>query len=119
MFNSAKVAIKIIEYAKKQGISQKYLCERLELSRTYILDVKNGKAKITPDRLAIIADLLHTTPEYLMDETDDPTPIKKEPPTEQLSPKKQAFIDWISTADENTIDFLLSVAEKFEAQRKK
>ena len=102
MFNSAKVAIKIIEYAKKQGISQKYICERLELSRTYILDVKNGKAKITPDRLSIIADLLHTTPEYLMDETDDPTPIKKEPPTEQLSPDIEELVELVKSINDPT-----------------
>ena len=110
---------KIKNLAKSQGIKLKFLCQNIGVVESYFGDVKAGRLKMTPDRLAIIADLLHTTPEYLMDETDDPAPIKKEPPTERLSPKKQAFIDWISTADESTIDFLLSVAEKFEAQRNK
>ncbi len=33
---------------------------------------------MTDDRLAKIAEILHTTPEYLRDETDDPSPRQKE-----------------------------------------
>ena len=103
MFDSAKVAIKIIGYAKQQGISQKYICEQLGRSRTYLLNVKNGQDVLTPDRLAIIADLLHTTPEYLMDETDDPAPIKKESSqTEELSPDVKELIDLVKSINDPT-----------------
>lgn len=121
MDNSSKVAIKIIEYAKSQGISQKYICEQLNLARSYILDVKNGKAKLSPDRLEKIAEILHTTPAYLMDETDDPSPpeIKKEPTVySELSEKKQAFLDWAMTEDESTLELLLSIAKKIKEQKK-
>ena len=95
---------KIKNMAKSQGIKIKFICSSLGLSETYLSNVKNGKDRMTPDRLAIIADLLHTTPAYLMDETDDPTPIKKESfQTEELSPKHQELINWISTADEGMV----------------
>lgn len=101
MFDSAKTAIKIIEYAKLQGITQKYICEQLGFARSYLLDIKNNKAKLTPDRLEKIAELLHTTPAYLMDETDDPAPIKKEPTIYgELPEDKQALIDLIVSIDD-------------------
>lgn len=121
MVDSTKTAIRIIEYAKIQGMSQKYICEQLGLARSYILDAKNGKAKITPDRLEKIAAILHTTPAYLMDKTDDPAlPETKKEPTVygELSDKKKAFLDWAMSADESTIDLLLGIAERIKEQKK-
>lgn len=74
----ANIAEKILNFAKSQGISQKYICDQLGVGNTYLLDAKRGKNRITPDRLAKIAEILHTTPEYLRDETDDPAPEQKE-----------------------------------------
>ena len=92
---------KIKNLAKSQGIKIKYICSSLGLSETYLSNVKNGKDRMTPDRLAIIADLLHTTPEYLMDETDDPTPIKKESSqTEELSPDVKELVELVKSIND-------------------
>ena len=68
---------KIKNLAKEKGLKIKYICDQLGLSDTYLSNVKNGKDRMTDERLAIIADILNTTPEYLRDETD-----QKEKPAE-------------------------------------
>lgn len=68
---------KIKNLAKEKGLKIKYICDQLGLSDTYLSNVKNGKDRMTDERLAIIADILNTTPEYLRDETD-----QKEKPIE-------------------------------------
>ena len=110
---------KIKSLAKEQGIKIKFICSSLGLSETYLSNIKNGKDRMTPDRLEKIAELLHTTPAYLMDETDDPSPIKKElTGYGELSDKKKAFLDWAMSADESTIDLLLGIAERIKEQKK-
>ena len=60
---------KIKSLAKKQGLKLKFLCSQVGMTESYFSDVKNGKNTISDERLQIIADLLHTTPAYLKDET--------------------------------------------------
>lgn len=68
---------KIKSLAKEQGVKIKFICcSKLGLSETYLSNVKNGKDRMTPERLEIIADTLHTTVEYLTDQTE-----QKEKPT--------------------------------------
>lgn len=62
---------KIKSLAKEQGVKIKFICcTKLGLSETYLSNVKNGKDRMTPDRLEIIADTLHTTVDYLTDQTE-------------------------------------------------
>lgn len=62
---------KIKSLAQERGIKIKYLCAKLGLSETYLSNVKNGRDRMTDERLEIIADLLGTTVAYLNDETDE------------------------------------------------
>lgn len=71
---------KIRELAKNKGIKLSFLAGSLGLGRSYFIDVQKSGRDIPSDRLAKIASLLHTTPEYLRDETDDPAPEQKEKP---------------------------------------
>lgn len=57
--------------AKEKGIKIKFICSQLGLAETYLSNVKNGKDRMTADRLRVIAKLLDTTPAYLSGETDD------------------------------------------------
>lgn len=66
---------KIKKLAKEQGKSLSFICAQLKTSRTFFLDVERGKSSLKPDRLAQIADILGTTPEYLRGETD----VKEKP----------------------------------------
>ena len=70
---------RIKNLAKEKGIKIKYICAQLGLAETYLSNVKNGKDRMTNDRLSRIAVMLDTTVDYLADLTDDPTPKKKEP----------------------------------------
>lgn len=65
---------KIRELAKRDRRSLSYLVSLLGLSsRTYFNDIEKNGRDIPDKYLRIIADELHTTPEYLRDETDDPS----------------------------------------------
>lgn len=66
---------RIEEIAKEKGLSLSFVSTQLGLRRTYLKDVKSGRSSIPADRLAQIADILGTTPEYLRGETD----IKEKP----------------------------------------
>ena len=70
---------KIQETLKSKGLSQSFVSERIGMSRNYLKDCKRLNSDIPQDRLALIADLLGTTTEYLRDETDDPSPQQKKP----------------------------------------
>lgn len=63
---------KIKDLCKARGIKQSYICEQLGLARTYFNTVQNGRSSISDERLETIASILHTTTEYLKDETDNP-----------------------------------------------
>lgn len=58
--------VRIRQLAKEQGIKLKFLCERLGVSATYFADVDNGKYKMSSDKIGMLAELLHTTPDYIM-----------------------------------------------------
>jgi transcriptional regulator with XRE-family HTH domain len=70
---------KIKTLAREKGVKIKYICSQLGLAETYLSNVKNGKDRMTRERLERIAEILETTVAYLTDETDDPAPTKKEP----------------------------------------
>ena len=70
---------KIKSLAKEQGVKIKFICSKLGLAETYLSNVKNGKDRMTMERLEIIADTLNTTVEYLTDQSDQkekPTPTE-------------------------------------------
>lgn len=66
---------RIEELAKEKGLSLSYINAQIGMRRTYLAEVKKGRSSIPADRLAQIADILGTTPEYLCGETD----IKEKP----------------------------------------
>ena len=68
--------------AKSERRSLRYLCEVIGKSSSYINDTEKA-GNCPPDKIVEIwAAALHTTPAYLMGETDDPSEgTKKEPAT--------------------------------------
>lgn len=66
---------------KKCGIKQAALFERVNRPANYSSDLKKIK-NVPLEYVDIWAEALHTTPAYLLGETDDPTPAaqKKEQP---------------------------------------
>lgn len=57
-----------------KGITKVYVAKALNRSPTICQDWKVKKTEPNETQLAIIADILGTTPEYLTGENDDPTP---------------------------------------------
>ena len=86
---------KIKTLAKVQGLKISFICAQLGLKHTYFADVKNHGRDIPDARVQVIADILHTSPAYLRDETDD-----KKPPdykAEELTPEIQDIIERVKT----------------------
>lgn len=63
---------KIKTLAKSQGIKLNYLAAQIGVPHTYFADIKNKNRDIPDSRLAVIAELLSTTTDYLRDKSDCP-----------------------------------------------
>ena len=61
---------KIKELAKQQGLTMKYLCEIVGKPAYFLSALRLGQVCISANELAVIADKLNTTVEYLTDRTD-------------------------------------------------
>lgn len=77
---------------KDKGMKQKHVCAQLGLSETYLSNIKNGKDKMTCERLKKIVEMLGTTTDYLTGHTDDPSPIEPKPPKAELSEDQQELL---------------------------
>ena len=72
---------RIRDIALVRGVKLSHICTQLGLTRVYFNDLAKKDKPVPDDRLAAIAEMLYTTPEYLRGETDDPE-TKKDPSTE-------------------------------------
>ena len=72
MLNVAIFKNRIKEQCNKYGITQKHLCDVIGKGKQFLNNVWDGKCGISTDDLNTIAQALHTTPEYLKGETDNP-----------------------------------------------
>ena len=68
------------DLAKRQGIKQKDLFEMVGRKEWFGGDIKKG-VSVPASYVETWASALHTTPAYLMGETDDPSPETKKEPT--------------------------------------
>lgn len=94
---------------KERGQKSKWLCEKLGVAESYLSDVKRGKNTLTNDRLAIIADILDTTPEYLRGETDR----KEKTPAEPASVRSDIaeFMEKVSQLPPDAVSRLNDLAD--------
>lgn len=71
---------RLAELSKIHKRSASYLCSLIPRANNYINDLKRQQRTPPIDVVETWAAALHTTPAYLMGETDDPSPeTKKEP----------------------------------------
>lgn len=82
---------RIKELAKSNGLSMKYLAEKIGKYPGFLSCVRNGTDRINDDELQVIADILNTTPEYLKGETD----IKEKPATSKDDELDKEFSELI------------------------
>ena len=86
--------------AKKQGMTITHLCNIVGKKNSYIADSQNKGIAIPLDTVETWASALHTTPAYLMGETDDPSESKKNKPTTmgELSREDREMLEAIRAA---------------------
>lgn len=86
---------RIKDFAKLQGLTMKFLCDCLGKRRGFLTAVRNGRDHIDAHELSIIADKLHTTTDYLIGVTDDPSPPAPAQPSDHdtVTPEQLASLD--------------------------
>lgn len=106
---------KIKTRAKAQGITLVYLNRCLGKHDSFLSCVRNGTDHIDEDELAVIAEKINTTIEYLTDQTDDPEPPAAPSADEPISPERAALMARLQTASDEEVrriteivDFVLS-----------
>lgn len=114
---------KIYALAEDQGIALSYLCNAIGKQRYFLTGIKRKKGYIDDRELAIIAEKLHTTPEYLTDKTDDPALPKskathKEKPADlsdnELDHELQEMLMKLSPAQQSQVKaFVAGMKSKF------
>lgn len=62
---------KIKELAEQRGVKLSFICSQIGVDRSYFHAVERRNGDIPVERLIKIANILQTTVEYLVDETDD------------------------------------------------
>lgn len=68
----------------------KFLCDCLGKRRSFLVDVRNGNDHLDSAELSIIAEKLHTTPEYLTGVTDAPA---QPDDADAVTPEQLASLD--------------------------
>ena len=84
-----------------------HLCRQLNIHVSFFTDVKNGKLRITEDRLNQIAKLLDCSVEYLRGETDDAS-------KPGVSPEKQKLLNLIDALSEEQIKRFAELIESMK-----
>lgn len=64
---------RLLELRKQNGLSQKVIAELLNVTRTQVSDVENGKSGTTLERFVQLCEFYHVSADYLLGITDDPT----------------------------------------------
>ena len=111
----------------------KFLCDCLGKRRTFLVDVRNGNDRIDFTELSIIADRLHTTADYLVGATDDPSqPAQPTDPNAvtpeflaTLSPSTRQIYELVESLPDDKrqeaidyIQFIISRSEKQPPKQK-
>ncbi len=68
------------ELRSSQGVTKAYIASALNRTPTLIQDWKKGKSEPSDEQLAVVAEILRTTPAYLRGETN----IKNQPADDGL-----------------------------------
>lgn len=101
--------------AKANGLTMKYLCACIGKPRGFLSVVRSGRDYVDERELAVIAEKINTTIEYLTDQTDDPEPPAAPSADEPISPERAALLARLQTASDEEVrriteivDFVLS-----------
>lgn len=71
MFNRKLFGARLLELREKQGLSQKTIADLLNVTRTQVSDIENGKSGTTLERLCLLCEFYHVSADYLLGITED------------------------------------------------
>ena len=115
--NYAMCINRIQAFAKSQGITMKFLCDCLGKRRSFLTEVKAGKDKLDDDEIVVIARNLHTTPEYLRGETDDPSVPESDWTAEiKKDPRKESLMKRLAEMDVETLLKIEKIIDMLEGE---
>ena len=99
---------KIKTLGKEKVVSLTFLCQKVGQGAWYLNDVAKGKAPMPPERLAVIAEVLDVTPDYLCDKTEE---RKKPSPEPVLTEREKAILEIFRSLPEEKQDKLIERLE--------
>lgn len=96
----------------KNGIQLKFIHQNLGRGTTYLNDIWRGRTTPSDQEFQAIANILHTTPEYLRGETDDPSVPEADWVTEiKKDPRKEGLMKRLAKMDVETLLKMLKIEE--------
>ena len=102
---------------KAQGVSQKFLCDKMGKARNYIAVARAGNGSISDASLVILANELQTSVEYLRGETDDPGYKKTPVVTDGLSKAQREALELIKGMTEEQLRVFIATAKAMRKQK--
>lgn len=104
---------------KEKGLKVSAFCSQIGVYRTYFSEVDRGNTTVPEDKLALIADILETTVEYLTGRTDKKEkPIQEPVRQDELPPDIRRVIDLFLQLPEDrqglAVDLLESALERLK-----
>ena len=73
MFDKGLFGQRLREIREDRGMSRKEMADLLEVSKTQISDIENGKSGTNLDRFYVLCEYNQVSADYLLGITDDPT----------------------------------------------
>lgn len=96
---------------KSKGVSQKFLCDKAGKSGSYIACARKGNGSISDEALAIFANELQTSVEYLRGETDDPGYKKAPVATDGLNKAQREALELIKSMSAEQLRVFVATAK--------
>lgn len=73
MLDKEKLGQRLFELRKQNKLSQKAIAELLNVTRTQVSDIENGKSGTNLERFVQLCEFYRVSADYLLGITDDPT----------------------------------------------
>ncbi|MCI8423993.1 MAG: helix-turn-helix transcriptional regulator [Lawsonibacter sp.] len=73
MLDKTLFGVRLLKLRTERGLSQKAIAELLQVTRTQVSDIENGKSGTNLDRFYQLCEFYHVSSDYLLGITDDPT----------------------------------------------
>jgi len=73
MLDKKLFGARLLELREQRKLSQRAVADLLDITRTQVSDIENGKSGTNLDRFYQLCEFYHVSADYLLGITDDPT----------------------------------------------